>query len=247
MMKPAETDLRADVAVVAGSGLDLAGLLDEVAYDGSLGDLADTPHQTVDGHSGRLLVGRCEGRPLVLQSGRLHFYEGFDYETITRSIEVFARMGVRTVFLTNAAGGLREGMRPGDLLAVTDVRCFVPHPGSGLWAEVPGHIRTGFVVDGCTHRGTLVWVPGPNYETRAEIAALQVIGGSAVGMSVAPELLRCRELGLRGAAISCITNVCCRPERLHHKEVLLQAGAASRNTAKVIRAAIGAIAADCAG
>ncbi|MBN2310707.1 MAG: purine-nucleoside phosphorylase [Candidatus Hydrogenedentes bacterium] len=228
----------APLGIVAGSGIDLRGLLDRVEREQAFHEVAGLVSSAVPGHAGRFLHGVCGGHPVVLQCGRLHVYEGLAVGEVVRTVDVLASSGVRTILFTNAAGGLLPEMEPGELLAVERVR---PMPYRG-WPEAPESIEPDIEVPRCDHRGAYMWVHGPSYETRAEIAALQRLGGAAVGMSTAPELCRCRELGLRAAAVSCITNNCCQPQVLTHAHVVETACRASRRIAALIRAALGSLA-----
>ncbi len=225
------------IAIVAGSGLRLEGILDsreeEVPFEAVPG-LAATG---VSGHAGTFIFGRTGGVPIVLQLGRLHFYEGLGHEAITRPVEVLAGFGVRTILFTNAAGGLKPEMRTGDILAASAISLWP----CVRWETQPGRLALDGVLPGCDWIGTYHWVHGPSYETRAEIAALQALGCDAVGMSTAPEAARCRELGICALAVSCITNNCCHPQVLTHEDVLSAARMASERLESIIRASLGSL------
>lgn len=214
------------IGIVAGSGIELRPLLDELnreePFPGSGGG--------IPGHPGRFLHGFCEGRPIVLQCGRLHAYEGFAFEEAVRTVDVLHGFGVRAIIFTNAAGGLRTGMRPGDLMAARRVLSW-PYPRYAL----PDTITPDWVVPGCDHHGAYIWMHGPCYETHAEIATLRRMGADAVGMSTAPELMRCQSLGIAAAAVSCITNACAVQERLTHAHVIEVAAQASGRLCELIR------------
>ena len=222
------------VGIVAGSGIQLESILDrvdeEIPFDAVLG----LPNTTVHGHPGRFIRGAHGDIPVVLQCGRLHVYEGHDFDTVTRSVDVMKDFDVSTLVLTNAAGGLRENMVPVTLLAIERV-IFWPFRGQ---EGSPESIEPTIVIDSVPARGTYVWIHGPAYETRSEIAALQSMRGDAVGMSTGPELLRCAELGIRTAAIACITNNCCAPHPLTHAQVLKNAARASSTLRDSIVAAL---------
>lgn len=225
-MSPPET-----VAVVAGSGLDLRALLDEIDEERDFAGVAGLRAARSAGHAGKFIFGRSEGARVIVQSGRLHLYEGLDYETVTAPIAALHAFGARTILLSNAAGGLLPEMHPGDLMAVDEVRCWP----CARWRERPESLPLDLVADHCDWRGAYHWVHGPCYETRAEIAALRSLHGAAVGMSTAPEVSRARELGIRVGAISCITNNCCTPQVLTHDHVLRTAAAASARLCEVLR------------
>ncbi len=228
-MNPPET-----VAVIAGSGLDLRALLDEIDEERAFADVPGLRDARIAGHTGKFIFGRSEGARVIVQSGRLHFYEGLDYETASAPVAALHAFGARTILLTNAAGGLLPNMRPGDLMAVDEIRCWP----CARWRERPESLALDFVPEKCDWRGAYHWVHGPCYETRAEIAALRALGSTAVGMSTAPEILRARELGMRVGAISCITNNCCTPQVLTHDHVLRTAAAASARLCEVLRGVV---------
>ncbi|MBI5091546.1 MAG: purine-nucleoside phosphorylase [Candidatus Hydrogenedentes bacterium] len=215
-----ETD---PVGIVAGSGVSLGPLLEIIEWKRGFGEFAGLPPSRVAGHEGSFARGVCRGRPLILQSGRLHFYEGWSYAQVTRTVDILRELGASTILFTNAAGGLTPDTAPGDLMTVDRILTW---PCRG-WPERPDELAPDIVIPGTRFRGTYIWVHGPNYETRAEIHAFQSLGAAAVGMSAAPELRRARELGIRSAVVSCITNNCCRPERLTHDHVLQTASQAS--------------------
>jgi purine-nucleoside phosphorylase len=222
------------VAFVAGSGLDLTGLFDQITEEIPFEDVPGLSGSTVPGHSGRFRMGTVGEQPVIVQCGRRHFYEGCDYGAVTASVDALADFGARYIVFTNAAGGLRPEMVPGDLMAVESV-AVRSYAG---WPDAPESIMPSMVLPGCAHQGAYVWVHGPSYETRAEIRAFQTLGGAAVGMSTAPELVRSTELGLKTAAISCITNNCCRPSLLTHEHVVDTARQASADLTGLLREAI---------
>ncbi len=220
------------VGLVAGSGVELDSLLDRVTRARDFSEVPGLRETTVSGHVGRIVEGFCGDSPVVLQSGRLHIYEGHPYEQVARCVDVMQELGVGMVLFTNAAGALSTEMNPGDLMAVSDISLYPFAP----WSHRPEQIELDFELERCEHRGTYVWVHGPCYETQAEIAALRTLEGDAVGMSTAPEVERCQELGLRAGAISCITNRCGSREILRHEDVVETARSASVKLCEVIRA-----------
>ena len=230
----------APLGIVSGSGLVLDAVFDEIEERRAFSEipelaaLAGDADDALAGHERLFLRGRCGRYPIVLQCGRLHLYEGFDYETVVRTVEVLKGFGVNTVLFTNAAGGLKPGMSPGDLVGVDRVRLW----RYNRWSATPGMLFTDFLVSECDFIGAYQWMHGPCYETRAEIAAIQHSGAVAVGMSTAPELMRCQDLGLRAGVISCITNSCCRPQTLTHSQVVAAARQASGKLVALIRRAL---------
>lgn len=224
----------AAVAVVAGSGLDLRPLLDSVDDERDFASVSGLPAARIAGHPGKFIVGRSEGVRVILQSGRLHLYEGLSFHDATAPVTALYEFGAHTVLFTNAAGGLFPDMQPGDLMAAESIRLW-PHQS---WDHRPDSLTLDLTPEGCAWRGAYHWVHGPCYETRAEVAALRALGSGAVGMSTAPEVARAQTLGLRTAAVSCITNNCCTPQVLTHEHVLRTAAAASARLCEVLRGAI---------
>ena len=228
---------RPAVGIVAGSGLALDGVLDEVEETRPFETLPALGRPAVEGHEGAFVLGACSGIPVVLQKGRLHFYEGYGYAGVTKPVDVMRDWGVERIVFTNAAGGLKPEMIPGSLMAVSSVGLWPCR----MWRDHPKELDLDWVIPGCDATGRYAWVHGPCFETRAEIEALQRSGGSAVGMSTAPELVRCAEVGIPTAAISCITNNCCDPQKLTHEHVMKTAAAASDRLAELLRAALRAL------
>lgn len=196
---------------------------------------------TVAGHSGQLVLGVWEGRDVAVLAGRAHFYEGFDWPQVTFGVRVLAELGVQELLLTNAAGGIRSGWKPGDFMAITDHINLMG--GNPLRGPVAGG-RERFVdmtqaYDAALiqrtraaarlakvrlRSGVYLAVPGPSFETPAEIRAFARLGADAVGMSTAPETIVARQCGLRVAGLSCITNVAAGlagpQQQVTHAEVL---------------------------
>ncbi len=224
----------APIGIVAGSGIDLEGLLDERHKVIPFAQLPGVPPTAVSGHTGTFTHGTCEGQPVILQSGRLHFYEGHPYETVVKTVDYMHDHGVRTVIYTNAAGGLVESMRSGDLMAVESIAVW-PYVH---WPDAPGEVTMDFVLDGCDSTGVYTCMHGPCYETRAEIRALQARDSHVVGMSTAPEAVRCHEHDMRAGSISCITNNCCAPIHLTHEHVVATAQRASERITAILRGAL---------
>lgn len=220
--------------IVSGSGIHLRPLLDEVLLELPFAAVAGVARASVAGHDGVFLFGRCGGRPIILQSGRIHLYEGHAPEVVAGTVDALHRFGAGSLILTNAAGGLEESLAPGDWVAADTVRAwrFRGHP-------FPETMTPDFIVPGCRAQGTYIWMHGPCYETRAEIRALQAMGGKTVGMSVAPELERCQALGMRAAVVSCVTNNCTTQESLSHVQVVQAAEHASEHLCVLLRDFIG--------
>jgi purine-nucleoside phosphorylase len=218
---------RPTVGLILGSGL--SALAGQIEGAESL-DYAQIPHfplSTVAGHAGRLVIGKLAGASVCAMQGRFHYYEGYDMQTVTLPIRVMQRMGVQTLILTNAAGGLNPGFRVGDIMLIEDHINFVgmagvsPLRGPNLdefGPRFPAVNRTytqrlrqvaGAVAaaQGLPVRsGVYAVVAGPNFESPAEIRMLRTLGADAVGMSTVPEAIIAHHAGMDVLAISTITN-----------------------------------------
>jgi purine-nucleoside phosphorylase len=193
----------------------------------------------VAGHAGRLVLGSIRGVPVAVLSGRAHFYEGHGMEVVTFPIRVLAELGIRDLLLTNAAGGINSHFRPGDFMVLRDHINFMgvnalrgeSTPGRDRFVDMSQVYDTGLRamlkaagknIGLALKDGVYVAVPGPCYETPAEIRAFALLGADAVGMSTVPEAAVGRHCKLRVAALSCITNLAAgRSKRpISHEEVL---------------------------
>ena len=228
------------VAVVLGSGLgDFAGTLSEAVampYDA----LPHWPASNVVGHAGKLVIGTSGGTRVAALAGRVHLYEGHDVGEVVFATRVMARLGVGRMILTNAAGGVNVAFSPGDLMIIDDhINLLGANPLTGDNDErfgprfpdmtaVYSPVLRKLAESVAAARGIAVQhgvygaVPGPSYETPAEIRYLRSIGADAVGMSTVPEAIAARHMGVEVLGISCITNMAAGvlPEPLNHEEVL---------------------------
>jgi purine-nucleoside phosphorylase len=229
-----------EIAVVLGSGLGAFAdrLTDATAI--SYGDLPHWPASNVIGHDGRLVVGRLGSRRVAALSGRVHFYEGHDLRTVTFAARVMARLGVKVLILTNAAGGINVQLTPGTLMVIDDhINLLGSNPLVGANEDAFGarfpdmtgvySKRLRGIADAVAQEqrlrighGVYVAVHGPSYETPAEIRFLRTIGADAVGMSTVPEAIVARHMGVEVLGISCITNAAAGvlPQPLNHDEVM---------------------------
>jgi len=214
-----------DVAIVLGSGLsDVLGeraVLDRIPY-GEIG----IPLAPLEGHAGHALLGRWQGRRILAYAGRVHAYQGFDARDITRGIALAADCGAKAVLLTNAAGSLREDLRPGDLMLIKDhinLSGLNPLVGSGLSnpfinmadAYSKRLREAARLVDDDLDEGVYACMLGPTYETAAEANFLRKIGADAVGMSTVLETIAARARKLEVFGVSLITNAVAAPETAH--------------------------------
>lgn len=220
------------IALVLGSGLgDLADRLDDVV-ELPFGSIAGLQSPSVAGHRGVLLLGHWVTVPVLVFAGRLHFYEGHPWRTVVRPIHIARELGASILVTTNAAGGIRADLQPGDLMAIrAHVDCTRDHwwrDGPSARAE-PYSPRLFEMLQLPT--GVFAQLPGPCYETPAEIRALRGCGIDAVGMSTAREIQVGADLGMECAAIACITNKAAGlgSGRISHEDVL-HAGDRMRDT-----------------
>ncbi|MBN1958921.1 MAG: purine-nucleoside phosphorylase [Desulfuromonadales bacterium] len=225
-------------AIVLGSGL--SGLLSclensvSLAYD----ELVDFPAMGVDGHVGCLYRGKLFARDVILFQGRYHCYEGYNAWQVSAPVRLAAALGCQQVLLTNAAGGLLDEMVPGDFMLVTDhLNLTGLNPLAGraekTFLDLAGLYDQDFFTvlherlrrqNIRLHSGVLAWMPGPTYETPAEIRALEQLGAAAVSMSTIPEAVVAKRYAMSVAAFSLIANLACGKSDLplHHDEVLKQ-------------------------
>ncbi len=236
----ARTRLRPRIALVLGSGL--GGFADDlqIATRIPYADIPSFPQSTAIGHSGNLVVGTVDGVAVVAMQGRVHLYEGYSPQEVAFPVRVFARMGIKAVVLTNAAGGINPAYGRGALVVIRDhINLQGSNPLLGANDERIGprfpdmtdaynvEFRK-FVLDetvaigGDVHEGVYAAMLGPSYETPAEIRFLKTIGADLVGMSTVPEVIAARHLGLEVLAISCVTNMAAgmSGEKISHDEVL---------------------------
>jgi len=228
------------VAIVLGSGL--GGVADaisdpvEIPYE----EVPHFPTSTVPGHAGKLVIGSCGGTEVVAMKGRFHFYEGYPMDEVTLPIRTFALMGIRSLVLTNAAGGAAPGLSAGDLLLITDHINMMGHnPLLGpnddrfgprfpdmttvytpAYREAAREVASGMGLE--LAEGVYLALSGPTYETPAEVRMLRGLGADALGMSTVPEAIVARHCGMKIVAFSCITNVAAGlvEQEINHDEVM---------------------------
>jgi purine-nucleoside phosphorylase len=259
----AQTAYRPEIGLILGSGL---GPLADTITRPDIIPTADIPHwpiSTVQGHSGRLVIGLLEDRPVLVLQGRSHFYEGYGLDRVTLPIRVMIALGIKTLIVTNAAGGLNPAQQPGDLMLISDHLNFPGMAGNNplrgpnderFGPRFPDMTRpydpalralaqqvaadAGFAVG----EGVYAYVAGPSFETPAELRFLQMAGADAVGMSTAPEVVVARHAGVRVLGISTIANLATTDPAAEvtttHQEVLEMGARAVPRLIEVIRGVV---------
>lgn len=222
-----QTDFKPDIALVLGSGL--GGLADEIEteYEIDYRDIPDFPVSTAPGHKGRFLFGRLCGKNIAAMQGRVHLYEGYTPKQIVMPIRLLRALGAEILILTNACGGISKGLSRGDLMMIDDhISSFIPSPLTGPndeetgprfpdMSEVYSNRMKRILLNSALNcgidlkRGVYIQLPGPAFETKAEIRMCAALGADAVGMSTAIEAQAARHCGFEVCGISCITNLAC--------------------------------------
>ncbi|WP_335869791.1 purine-nucleoside phosphorylase [Bacillus sp. 2205SS5-2] len=235
-----KTTVAPKIGLILGSGL---GVLAEeienpvkIPYD----EIPDFPVSTVEGHAGQLVFGELSGQPVVAMQGRFHFYEGYSFDQVTFPVRVMKQLGVNSLIVTNAAGGVNESFEPGDLMIITDhINNMGGNPLIGRNDSRLG-VRFPDMSEAYTkslqklarevaeklsikvREGIYLGNTGPIYETPAEVRLARVLGGDAVGMSTVPEVIVARHGGMNVLGISCISNMAAGilDQPLTHDEVI---------------------------
>lgn len=213
------------IGIILGTGLgqlvDHIEIKDEIPYSA----IPNMPVSTVEGHSGKLIFGTLGGKYVVAMQGRFHYYEGYDMKQVTFPVRVFQRLGVRTLFVSNAAGGMNKEFRVGDIMTITDhINLFPENPLRGKNYDEFGP-RFPAMTEAYSHRlieladsiaiekgirlmhGVYVGTAGPTFETPAEYEYFRIIGGDAVGMSTVPEVIVANHAGMEVYGVSVITDL----------------------------------------
>ncbi len=228
-----------EIALVLGSGLgDFASRI-KMEAELDYHEIEGFPVSTVAGHTGRYVFGRIGRTPVVCMQGRVHYYEGYSMADVVLPIRLMKLMGAKILFLTNASGGIKQGMRAGDFMLITgQIASFVPSPLigeniDGLGTRFPDMSRIydedlqkiikktalDFEID--LKEGVYLQMAGPQYESPEEIAMCRALGADAVGMSTACEAIAANHMGMKIAGISCISNMAAgiSPKPLTHDEI----------------------------
>lgn len=233
-------------AIILGTGLGaLVDHIEDKLYI-PYSEIPNFPVSTVEGHSGNLIFGRLGNKRVMAMQGRFHFYEGYDMKTVTFPVRVMKELGIKTLFVSNAAGGMNPEFRVGDLMVITDhINLFPEHPLRGknyneLGPRFPDMSETYSrrLIDSAMQiadekgirlmHGVYVGTQGPTFETPAEYRYFHIIGGDAVGMSTVPEVIVARHAGIEVFGVSVITDLGVEGivEKVSHEEVQKAANAA---------------------
>lgn len=235
-----ETNIKPQIGLILGSGL---GVLADLIEEPIVVDYSRIPHfpvSTVEGHAGELVVGTIQGKQVLVMKGRFHAYEGYGAETVSFPVRVMKELGVETLIVTNAAGGINESYQVGDLMVISDhLNLTYRNPLIGPNDSALG-VRFPDMSEAYSKRlrklahevassqnfrlqeGVYVGLLGPNYETPAEIRMFRTLGGDSVGMSTVPEVIVARHAGIEVLGFSCISNMASGilDQPLSHAEVM---------------------------
>lgn len=235
-------DRTPEIAIILGSGM---GKVADAIIDGieiRYSDIPNFPISSVVGHSNKLIIGFISGKCVAVMDGRFHYYEGYDMSQVAFPIKVFAKLGIQKLIASNAAGGINEEFKIGDLMIITDhinlsgnsplrgknedelgtrfpsmTNAYTPR----LVSLVKDIVANSSILNHSNLReGVYAFMPGPQYETKAEIRMLSILGASAVGMSTVPEVISAAHSGMEVLGLSCITNLCFSTTPPNHQEVL---------------------------
>ena len=249
------TDFKPKIAIVLGSGL--GSLADEINIVKTIeySSIDGFPVSTVKGHKGRFVFGFINEIPVVIMQGRVHYYEGYSMSDVVLPIRVMRLLGAEKLILTNAAGGINENFKSGDLMLIDDhISSFVESPLIGQnienlgtrFPDMSNVYDKGMIkkieniakkLNIPIKKGVYIQLSGPNYETPAEIRMCRTLGADAVGMSTACEALAAVHAGFKVCAISCITNMAAGIKKapLTHKEVQKTADSISESFKKLVK------------
>ncbi|MEJ6748808.1 MAG: purine-nucleoside phosphorylase [Flavobacteriales bacterium] len=219
-----KTNFNPEIGIILGTGL--GGLVSEIEIEHSLpyNEIPNFPLSTVEGHSGRLILGILGGKKVVAMQGRFHFYEGYCMEKVTFPVRVMKFLGIKNLILSNASGGVNPDYEVGDLMILEDHICLIPNPLIGANLDELGPRFPDMSDSYCKdmiqiaqqiasennlpiQKGVYVALTGPTLETPAEYKYMRIIGGDTVGMSTAPEVIVARHMGIPCFAMSVITDL----------------------------------------
>lgn len=248
-------DFKPEVGMILGSGLGRLAEEIEVRHVLPYKDIPHFPVSTVEGHCGRLIFGVLSGKNVVAMQGRFHYYEGYAMTEVTFPVRVLKFLGIRMLFVSNAAGGMNPSFRVGDIMAISDHINLMPNPLIGKhypefgprfvdmseaydkkFLKLAQRIADRLSIN--LQMGVYVGTTGPTYETPHEYNYMQCIGGDAVGMSTVPEVIIARQMGIPVFAISVITDLGGKniAFEVSHEEVLNAASVAEPKMSAIVKA-----------
>jgi len=248
-----QTKLQPETAIILGTGL--GRIADEIEVEKTIPyeDIPNFPVSTVEGHDGKLIIGHYAGKEVIVLKGRFHFYEGYTMEEVTFPVRVLKFLGVKNLFISNAAGGMNPDQEVGDVMFINDHINLMPNPLLGKhhpeygdrfpdMSEVYDRAIINKALESASehnltaHTGCYVGVTGPTLETPKEYEYFRTIGGDAVGMSTVPEAVIAHQMGMKIFAVSVITDlgVPGRIEKISHDIVQQAAAKVTPKLVKVI-------------
>lgn len=255
------TKFNSEVAIILGTGL--GGLVKEINVEHSIpySEIPNFPVSTVEGHKGQLIFGKLGGKNVIAMQGRFHFYEGYSMQEVTFPVRVMKALGIKTLFVSNASGGLNPTYKVGDLMMINDhINMFGDNPLLGknvneLGPRFPDmsqpyniHLRNLALKIAMQNsielkEGVYIGVPGPTFETPAEYKMFRILGGDAIGMSTVPEVIVARHMNMSVFGISIITDsgVPGHIVEISHEEVQAIAMQAEPKMSLIIRELVAAI------
>lgn len=250
----AHTTLRPTTAIILGTGLGRLAEEIDVIESFEYKDIPNFPISTVEGHTGRLIFGRLGGKEVLAMQGRFHYYEGYDMKQVTFPVRVMYELGIKTLFVSNAAGGMDPAFEIGDIMLIRDhINLFPEHPLRGKniptgprfpdmsAAYDPDLLALAHEIADehgiKVHEGVYVGVSGPTFETPAEYKMYRILGGDAVGMSTVPEVIVAHHCGIRVFGISIITDIGVEGKivEVSHEEVQKAANTVQPVMAEIMR------------
>ena len=250
-----------DLAIILGTGL---GKMSEDIEDAKIikyEDIPEFPVSTVVGHAGELIIGNLMGKRVIAMNGRFHFYEGNPMEKVTFAVRVFKALGINDIIVSNAAGGMNPSFKAGDLMIISDhINMMGTNPLIGKnyeelgprFPDMSSAYNKEFIaiaeaaavkLDIKIQKGIYAAVSGPTFETPAELRMLRLIGGDAVGMSTAPEVIVANHMSMRVLGISCITDMAVADslEPIDHKQVMETANRTMSKFISLVKEIVSAI------
>ena len=243
-----------ETAIILGTGL--GSLVHEITdkYEINYKDIPNFPLSTVEGHSGKLIFGKLGGKDILAMQGRFHFYEGYSMQQVTFPVRVMRELGIKTLFVSNAAGGMNPDFKIGDLMIITDhINLFPEHPLRGKnidygprFPDMSEAYSKELIAKALeiakekgikVQQGVYVGTQGPTFETPAEYKMFHILGGDAVGMSTVPEVIVANHCGIKVFGVSVITDLGVEGKivEVSHEEVQKAADAAQPRMTTIMR------------